>query len=161
MKLNVTKEVETKGWFLRAFLGDIAEWWYEEPFEFNGKEYTSIDDLEKDYPNLVGVQPPYYRLDPKEGTKTIKLCIDLETGKVLNWPEGVNFDFNGYRLVDRGRYEICDENGEVQVGYTGYVPRFLEIDDSGYGDYIQFHIIGDKVYGWGFDHDDYDSFFEE
>ncbi len=161
MELTVKKKVVVTGWFLRASLGRIAEWWEEEPFEFNGKEYTSIDDFEKDYPYLVGIQPPYYRSDPEEGTKTIKLCIDLRTGKVLNWPNNVDFDFNDYKLIDTGRYEICLPDGKLQAGYTGYVPGFFSIDGDGYGDYLRFHIQDAYVVGWNFDQDDYDLFMEE
>jgi len=161
MELIVKKKVDVTGWFLKAFLGNLVEWWREEPFLFNGKEYTSIDDFEKDYPYLVDIQPPYYRSDPKEGTKTIKLCIDLRTGKVLNWPEGINFDFNNYKLVDTGRYEIHRQKGELQVGYTGYVPRCFSIDDAGYGDYLQFRIQDAHIVDWDFNQDNYDEFEEE
>ena len=161
MELKMTTKVDVSGWYLRVFMGNIAEWWDEEPFEFNGKEYTNINDFENDYPYLVGIQPPYYRSDPKEGTKTIKLCIDLCTGKVLNWIDGVNFDFNSYKLVDTGRYEVCNREGKVHAGYTGYVPGCLAIDDSGYGDYLQFHIEDGQVVDWNFDQDDYDEFVSE
>ena len=161
MELNIRKKVDATGWFLKALLGDVAEWWEEEPFKFNGKEYTNIDDFEKDYPQLVDIQPAYYRSDPKEGTKTLKLCIDLSTGKVLNWPEGINFDFNNYKLTDRGRYEIYQQDGELLTGYTGYVPDCFSIDDAGYGDYLQFRILNGRVIGWTFDQNDYDEFAED
>ena len=161
MELTVKKKVDASGWFLRVFLGRIAKWWEEEPFEFNGKKYTGIDEFEKDYPYLVGVQPPYYRSDPKEGTKTIKLCIDLCTGKVLNWPEGINFDFNDYKLTDTGRYEIYRQDGELQIGYTGYVPGCFSIDERGYGDYLQFRIQDGHVIDWNFNQDNYNEFVDE
>ena len=161
MELTIKKKVDVTGWFLKVFMGRIARYWKEEPFEFNGKEYTSIDDFEKDYPYLVEVQPHYYHTDPKEGTKTIKLCIDLCTGKVLNWPSNVNFDFNCTKLVDTGRYEVRNQHGELQAGYAGYVPRCFSIDDCGYGDYLQFRIENGYVVNWNFDQDDYNDFVSE
>lgn len=161
MKLKLKTEAVVDGWFLCAFLGNIADWWKEEPFEFDGKEYISIDEFEKDYPCLVGFQPPYYSVDPKEGTKTLKLCIELGTGKVLNWPDEINFDFNDYKLVDTGRYEIRRQDGELQAEYAGYVPSCLSIDDAGYGDYLQFHIEDGHVVSWKFTQADYDSFVSE
>ena len=161
MELTVKKNVDTTGWVLKVFLGNIAEWWDEKPFVFDNEEYTNIDDFERDYPYLVDIQPPYYRTDPEWGTKTIKLCIDLRTGKVLNWPEGIDFDFNDYKLVDTGRYEIHQPSGELQAGYTGYVPGCFSIDERGYGDYLQFHIHDSQIVGWNFDQDDYDGFMEE
>lgn len=157
MELTIKKKVDVSGWYLKVFLGNITKWWEEDLFEFNGKEYTNIDEFEQDYPYLVGVQPPYYRSDPKEGVKTIILCIDLRTGEVFNWPGGINFNFNDYKLVDTGRYEIYQLDGELQVGYTGYVPGCLSIDDSGYGDYLQFRIEDRHVVDWNFDQDYYDE----
>ena len=55
MKLKILKEVEVSGWVLMAYLGYLPEYWEDEPFEFNGKTYTNIDDFEHDYPSLVGV----------------------------------------------------------------------------------------------------------
>jgi hypothetical protein len=106
---------------------------------------------------MVGIQPPYYSLDPKEGSKTIVLYIDLCTGNVPNWPGNVNFDFNNYKLVDTGRYEIHDRSGELVIGHTGYVPHCLSIDDCGYGDYLQFHIEGGHIVDWDFCQEDYDE----
>ena len=156
MKLTIKKKVDVNGWFLKVFLGN-TKWWKNEPFVFNGKEYTNIDDFEKDYLTLVEVQPPYYSSEPKEGTKTVRFYIDLCTGEVPNWPLGVDFDFNNYKVVDTGRYEVRNQLGVLQAGYTGYVPDCLSIDRAGFGDYFQFRIENGRVCGWRFGQKDYDS----
>lgn len=157
MKLLIKKEVEVKGWSLRAYLGEIIRWWDEDGFEFNGKEYHDFKEFKKDHPGLVMTQPPYYVGDPKEGTETIVLNIDLETGKVKNWPEGVEHGFYD-KIVDTGRWEILDEVGNVVVGKTDYVVSCLEIEDAGWGDYLEF-IVGEDgfIRGWEFDQDDFDE----
>ena len=66
--------------------------------------------------------------------------IELQTGKILGWPEGVTADVH-YKVCDAGKYYLLDGYQKVICRYTGdYVPdRLLYIDDnnhSGYGDYI-------------------------
>ena len=159
MILKVIKEVDASKWTLTAFFGSITRWWNEEPFEFGGKKYTDIDEFEKDYPSLVDLQPAFYDSDPKEGIKTIKLSIELETGKVVNWPAGIQKDFLDDKIVDTGRYVICDENGKMQAGYVGYVPDCFEIAKSGWGDYLEFQVTENgEIVGWRFGQPDYDEF---
>lgn len=71
------------------------------------------------------------------------IVIDAENGVVLGWPTGT---------IARIFYKVCDEcrveldNGIVR---DEYVPDFLAIDDSGYGDYVYLTIDGDgKIQNW-------------
>lgn len=157
MKLLIKKEVEIMGWSLRAYLGEITKWWDEEGFEFNGKEYRDFEEFKKDYPSLVMTQPPYYRGDPKEGTETIVLDIDLETGEVKNWPAGVEHGFYD-KIVDTGRWEILDNDGNIVASKTDYVLSCLQIEDEGWGDYLEF-IVDENglIIGWEFGQDDFDE----
>jgi hypothetical protein len=46
--------------------------------------------------------------------------------------------------------------------YEGYVPGFMAIDDSGYGDYIYMTIDADgKILNWRFTKDDYNGLIDE
>ena len=58
-----------------------------------------------------------------------RISVDVETGEVISWPQGVTATTN---------YNIADEF-EMHFGafdYEGYVPDFLGIDDKSWGDYI-------------------------
>lgn len=62
--------------------------------------------------------------------------IDLQTGKVLNWPSGTTADVH-YKVCDDGRYWLLDRDFVRIAGREGYVPgAFLCHGGSGYGDYI-------------------------
>ena len=58
-----------------------------------------------------------------------------------------------YKVCDAGEYWLQDENGEKIVKAKGYyVPDFLAIDDSGYGDYIIMKVDKEgKINNWRFD----------
>lgn len=76
--------------------------------------------------------------------------IDLETGKVQDWPDGVTADVH-YKVCDQGEYWLLDADKKRIAKWRGYyVPDdFLCVGDKGYGDYIILTIGGDGVVmGW-------------
>lgn len=76
--------------------------------------------------------------------------IELATGRILNWPEGVKANIH-YKVCDEGFYWLLDEAKARIAKWRGYyVPNdFLCVGDNGYGDYIIFKIGGDGlVIGW-------------
>lgn len=88
--------------------------------------------------------------------------IELATGRVLNWPEGVEADIH-YKVCDAGQYWLLDADQRRIAKWSGfYVPNdFLCVGDNGYGDYIIFKIGADgKIVGWrhpGIDADEWES----
>ena len=72
--------------------------------------------------------------------------IELATGKVLNWPEGVEAAVH-YKVCDEGEYWLLNENRERIAQWKGYyVPNdILCMDGSGFGDYIILKIGGDGL----------------
>lgn len=70
----------------------------------------------------------------KEG-ETWMPKIDLATGKILNWKQGVTADIH-YKVCDAGTYELLDKDDNVVVSIDGYVPNVMCPGGSGYGDYI-------------------------
>lgn len=70
--------------------------------------------------------------------------IDLQTGQVLGWPEGVEARIH-YKVCDAGQYWLLDDNKQRIAQWKGYyVPDdILCVGRSGYGDYIIFTIGGD------------------
>lgn len=62
--------------------------------------------------------------------------IELETGKIINWPIGTSAEIH-YKVVDNGQYFLKDEaNRAVASILDNYVPQILSPGDNGYGDYI-------------------------
>jgi hypothetical protein len=63
--------------------------------------------------------------------------IDLQTGKVLNWPEGTAASVH-YKVCDDGLYWLLDRDFVRIARYrSDYVPgAFLCHGGNGYGDYI-------------------------
>ena len=70
--------------------------------------------------------------------------IELETGKILNWPEGNTAEIN-YKVCDSGEYWLLDEQKNKILKWKGYyVPDdILCTKRNGYGDYIIFDIQED------------------
>lgn len=76
--------------------------------------------------------------------------IELETGQVQNWPEGVTADVH-YKVCDQGEYWLLGAAKQRLAKWKGcYVPNdILCVGDNGYGDYIIFKVGGDSaVIGW-------------
>lgn len=74
--------------------------------------------------------------------------IELATGRVLDWPAGVEADIH-YKVCDAGAYWLLN-SGKVRFAYQdGYVPDYLAIGQPGYGDYIIMKIGADgMIAGW-------------
>ena len=71
------------------------------------------------------------------------ITINSKSGIIEDWPQGVTAK-TWYKVCDMCRIAIAG-----QVHYNGYVPRFLALDDEGYGEYIYLTIDGmGKVEKW-------------
>ena len=74
--------------------------------------------------------------------------IDVETGKVLNWKNGVQARVH-YKVCDEFECVFKDRSSNIVKGYEGYVPRFMCPNEEGYGDYIIMNINEDgHIDGW-------------
>ena len=67
------------------------------------------------------------------------ILIDIKTGKVLNWVDGVYADVY-YKVVDDGIYTAYDNNMHIVKKIEDYVPKLMDFDDRdgsfGFGDYM-------------------------
>jgi hypothetical protein len=77
-----------------------------------------------------------------------KPVIELETGRVLDWPIGTTADIH-YKVCDAGEYWLEDAEG-ARVKWTGdYVPDDILAGGDGFGDYIILEIgAGGLIAGW-------------
>lgn len=75
------------------------------------------------------------------------ISINLETGAIDGWPQGVTAETH-YKVCDDGVYTLMNRT-EVVVRKDGYVPDMLAPMGEGYGDYVILSIGADGVIaGW-------------
>lgn len=81
--------------------------------------------------------------------------IEIETGKIINWKQGVTADIH-YKVCDDGDYYLLDENDEEVLHINGYVPKTLYPEKNGYGDYIIMKVNSEGlINNWEFYLDDF------
>lgn len=64
--------------------------------------------------------------------------IDLESGKIIGWPQGTKAEIH-FKVCDGCEFKLLDENDEVAFFYSGYVPDLLCPEEVG-GDYLIMNI---------------------
>ena len=92
-------------------------------------EDASINSIEDEDGTLI----PF-----REG-ESWKPVIEIATGKVRDWPQGMTADIH-YKVCDDGDYWLADEHGQKIAHKEGYVPDLLDVTGEGYGDYIIMHV---------------------
>lgn len=124
-KIQVKKEVEIK------WLSVSAEVRYWEDASVNG-----VEDAD-------GTLIPLRKQDAWEP------WIDVDTGKIKNWPKGTTADIH-YKVCDAGIYSLLDNIGDTLfTAENCYVPTCLCPEEQGFGDYIIMKIDGEgQIQGW-------------
>lgn len=108
MKATINKEVEVK--YLRVHI----------PVRYDE------EDIPKDFPLRVE--------NDKDGYDWWDATIDVDTAKILNWPQGVTGEMF-MKVCDEGSYFLLDEAGEtIKEIIEDYVPNNLLPGE--YGDYV-------------------------
>jgi hypothetical protein len=83
--------------------------------------------------------------------------IDLETGIVQDWPEGVVVETH-YKVCDDGTYILRDAEMNEVTRIDGYVPTVMCPGGSGYGDYVIMKIDGEgRIEKWNADLRDFEE----
>lgn len=89
-------------------------------------EDTTVNGVEDEAGDLI----PF-----REG-ELWKPVIDVELGKIINWPAGTKADVH-YKVCDSGNYYLKDSKGNTVLSIeSDYVPQILCPKENGYGDYI-------------------------
>lgn len=73
-----------------------------------------------------------------------EVMIDMDTGRIRNWPEGVTADIH-YKVCDDGAYALLDDAMNTIARIEGYVPSIMCPKDEGFGDYVIMDIGPDGV----------------
>lgn len=134
VKLTITRPVDVEVAFLKAECG--VRYW--EDAEVNGKQE---DD---DNPTI-----------PCRSGDSWCPVIDLETGKIEGWPEGVTAKTH-YKVCDAGRYALLNAERIEVTSIDGYVPTIMAPGGGGYGDYVVMEIGPDGlIANWTVDLSDF------
>jgi len=99
---------------------------------------------------INGVEDEDGNLVPFRSGDIWKPVINLDSGVMLNWPEGTTASIH-YKVCDQGEYWLQDESGERVAKWKGYyVPGcFLCQGGGGFGDYIILNVGEDgKIADW-------------
>ena len=70
--------------------------------------------------------------------------IKLKTGKIRNWDKGTEARIH-YKVCDEGTYKLISQEGYTVLSLGGYVPKILDPEEDGCGDYIIMNIDSEGV----------------
>lgn len=127
--IKTNKEVEIKKVVVKA---GVRYW---EDCSVNGLDYN-----EESSPDLSKI--------PCKENDTWCPIIDVDNGVVLNWAKGTKLKTH-FKVCDECSFSLVDAEGNTVYSRDEYVPSFLSIDDSGYGDYIYLTIDEEgKILNW-------------
>lgn len=146
MKVKIATENDAE---IKYFCVDAVPRYWEDG-DINGEEDISWDEQQ------TGAQPRMPLAVPNDDPRAHKdekykivFKIDLETGKIPEWPTGNTADIH-YKVCDQGKYWLETEDGEKIHEIESYCPHILEVGDS-YpdGDYFIFDIDENgKIVQW-------------
>ena len=145
MKIKRKMIVEQDIRYLKATMG-VRYWEDCEYSEDNGQTWNKdFDDSDEESERIKNLTPCVVKKNIRcRESYYLELVIDLNEGKVLNWPNGFCLNTH-YKVCDDGEYVFLDDNMNEVVNITKeyrqyYVPDFLSIEDKGYGDYVYLNI---------------------
>lgn len=113
--LKIEKEFEVK--YLQARVG--ARYW----------EDATVDGVEDTEGTLI----------PCRNGDMWCPFIDIDSGKILNWKQGVKADIH-YKSCDNNEFVLLEENKAEITTKEGYVIDMMCPEENGYGDYVIMHV---------------------
>lgn len=147
MKIEFTEKVTKEIKYLRATMG--VRYWQDCDYSTDGENWidAALDDTDEENDRMMEITPCVVKKDiGYKPSEYWELVIDIDNGKVVNWPENYDFWVNThYKVCDDGEYVFLDKDFKEVVNITDkydqyYVPDFLALEDSGYGDYVYLNI---------------------
>lgn len=77
---------------------------------------------------------------------TVEVMIDVDTKKVVDWNETAGDVSIFAKVCDEGVYKFYDKGANIiQTIDNVYVPKFLQVNENGYGDYLNLTISKNGV----------------
>lgn len=87
--------------------------------------------------------------------------IDIDSGKILDWPQGKSGEFY-MKVCDEGLYYLLNEDLKlIRSIEEDYVPNRLIPPHDGYGDYVHFIIDGNGMIKNWYSNPSFKDFFSE
>ena len=144
MKVIVNRpvEIDVKHLFVKARVR------YPEDSMIQEGPYDAWGEDDTDQPKI----PCMSYVECNKRTSSWYWCpvIDLATGRIINWKQGVRASIS-YKVVDGFECYITDTDDKIVTKYEGYVPSFMAITDEGYGDYVYLEIDENgMIENWSF-----------
>lgn len=114
----------------------------------NGITWNQPDDTDEDDLTVRELLPCVEYFE-KQRNWYWCLNIDYDTGRVKNWKNGVLVKAF-FKVCDDIKYQIIDDTDNIILDSDSnskysYVPSFLEIDSSNYGDNIYITVDGEGI----------------
>lgn len=133
----LSAKIGVRYWVDCKYSKDNGETWID-PDDNDEEEKAVVDDLKE----IIVPENQRWGL-----VNYWKLEVNLDTGKVINWPRGLCIH-TYFKVCDDGEYVFLDGEGKEVVNITKeydqyYVPDFLALEDEGYGDYVYLNINGE------------------
>lgn len=98
-----------------------------------------------------GVEDTEGKLIPCRADDDWAPIIDLETGKIEDWPQGTVASIH-YKVCDDGGYALLDANKKQVAAIDGYVIDMMCPEGNGFGDYVIMHVGADgTIENWKVD----------
>jgi len=126
--------------FVKCYL--FARYWEDSDISINGSEFEPVDEDGESLPKsmLLDYSPEITSYKGFENDKCFYMKINPETGQIVNWEKGYAMHIH-WKVVDQGIYDYLDQNeNSIKKFDCDYVPNYLAIEDSGYGDYVIMNI---------------------
>lgn len=149
MGITVKKKVEKEYELDKVIVKAGVRYWCDcEYSEDNGEHWVEAEDDDEATDEAMKAHIPFI-VKEDIGYKPSdywNIVIDINSGKVLGWPEGFCIRTH-FKICDDGLYQVVAKDGtivwdSIESGYY-YVPNFLEIGDDGWGDYMYLDIDGE------------------
>ena len=145
MEISRNIKIEQNIKYLRATMG--VRYWCDCDYSTDGENWIDpcVEDTEEESENMKNMTPLVVKKDiGYKESDYWEIVIDIDNGKILNWPNNFWLKTH-YKVCDDGEYVFLDENMNEVVNITDkycqyYVPDFLALEDSGYGDYVLLNI---------------------
>ena len=108
------------------------------------EDFTYSDEDKKTLDTFFGTD--IFSTGDEDKFDTVEVMIDVDTKKVLGWDETAGDVSIFAKVCDEGVYEYYDKDANIVLKIDNvYVPDFLQVNENGYGDYLNLTISKNGV----------------
>lgn len=108
------------------------------------EDFTYSDDDKKTLDTFF--ETDIFSTGDEDKLDTVEVMIDVDRKKVLGWNETAGEVTIFAKVCDEGVYKYYDKDANIiQTIDNVYVPDFLQVNENGYGDYLNLTISKNGV----------------